>query len=270
MVNFDEQTSCLNCGAKLTTPFCGECGQEKARRITFKELIKTAQRALLEFDSPFLHTFMKMTVKPAQVCKDYIEGKRARHFNPIKYAFWSITFLVFLSAFSGQSLADHFTLITEQSSSLRSELSQNLGKLVESSIFFFAFLQAGILALFLKLFFRKTGYNLTELYLLSILPTAHVSWFIAILVVIGQLNTQVGQAISMIIGILFPLYTFTVFFDGNKAKVFLKSSLVKLLTYLCAGILTVLLVGMTLGFPDANDHKTEHVESVHKDETEKQ
>lgn len=265
VVNFDEQANCLNCGAKLTTRFCGECGQEKVKRITLKELFKTAQKALLEFESPFLHTFIKMTVQPAVVCKDYIEGKRARYFNPIKYAFWSITFLVFLTAFTDQSLAEHYSFST---SFENQEFVKNMGRVIESSLLFLTFLHCVLYAIMLKLMFRKSGYNFTELYLLALLSFTHVSWFTSLLLILGQMNSQIGQIISATIGIVFPLYAFTTFFTGSKIKAFIKSSCVSLVSLMLMGVLAIFQTNIFLGYEEAElQHKLEQAESEKQVET---
>lgn len=158
-MNFDNQTNCKNCDEPLTTRFCGHCGQEKATRITFKELLKTIQMGLLEFRSPFLHTFKMMTIAPGKVCRDYVEGKRERYFNPIKYAFWTITILVFIATLTNNSLADVNVFQTEQTSKDEHEIAfqSTIGSLIESAYFFITFVSAGMLALILKLFYRKHG-----------------------------------------------------------------------------------------------------------------
>lgn len=267
MINFDEQTNCLNCAAKLTSRFCGECGQEKVKRITLKALFKTAQRAILEFESPFVHTVIKMTLQPGQVCKDYIEGKRARYFNPIKYSFWSITFLVFLTAFTDQSLAEHYSFSTSFDNN---EFATSMGRVIESSLLFLTFLNCVLYAAMLKLMFRKSAYNLTELYLLALLPSAHVAWFTSLLLILGQMNSQIGQILSFAIAIAFPLYAFTTFFTGSKFKVFIKSSCVSLVSFILIGILTFLHTSIFLQYEEAEiQHKLEHVESENQVETNK-
>ncbi len=269
MVNFDEQTNCLNCGAKLTTRFCGECGQEKARRITFKELFKTAQRAIFEFESPFLKTFITMTISPGRVCRDYIEGKRASYFNPIKYAFWSMTFFIFMTALTEQSIGELAT--SAFSSSITPEtqrFGEALTQILESSMWFLTFFYAAIFAMLLRVFFIKEGVKFTEFYVLAMLPSAHVTWFTSILVATSWLDAKIITSVSMYISIVFSIYTYTTFFHKNKIKVFLKSCAVMFLGLFIVGFLGAMHTYIQIGYEDAaKQHKLEHAESKKQVET---
>ena len=81
-MDFDAHSDCLNCGEPLATPFCGNCGQRKAVRLTLKELFKVLQRGVLEFRSPLIYTLKMLTINPGRVCYEYVHGKRERYFNP--------------------------------------------------------------------------------------------------------------------------------------------------------------------------------------------
>ncbi|TMP77925.1 hypothetical protein CWB73_18050 [Pseudoalteromonas phenolica] len=269
LVNFDEQANCLNCGAKLTTRFCGECGQEKARRITFKELFKTAQRALLEFESPFLKTFITMTTSPGRVCRDYIEGKRAIYFNPIKYAFWSLTFFIFLTALTGQSISElTMSAFMSSTSPETQHFGEVLSKIIEGSMLFLTFIYVAIFALLLRVFFRKEGIKFTEFYILAILPSAHLTWFTSILVATSLLDAKAIGYTSLCLSIVFPIYTYTTFFNKNKIKVFFKSCAVMFLGILIGGYLSALHTHIQIGYEDAaKQHKLEHAESEKQVET---
>lgn len=91
--------TCLNCGAMLGGQYCGNCGQRAASRlISIWELLKDAFGDLLELDSRLWRTLIPLTIRPGQLTRDYLRGRRARYMPPFRmYLVLSIVF--FLVAF---------------------------------------------------------------------------------------------------------------------------------------------------------------------------
>lgn len=91
--------ACLNCGTTLTGQYCGNCGQRaRSRLISIWELMQEAFGDLLELDSRLWRTLIPLTVRPGQLTRDYLEGRRARFMPPFRtYLVLSIFF--FLIAF---------------------------------------------------------------------------------------------------------------------------------------------------------------------------
>ncbi|GHF84660.1 DUF3667 domain-containing protein [Thalassotalea marina] len=263
-MDFNNQTSCKNCDEPLTTPFCGHCGQPKAVRITFKELMRTIQMGLLEFRSPFLHTFKMLTIAPGKVCRDYVEGKRERYFNPIKYALWVVTVTVFISAFTNNSLSDFqaFGEISSTKSEDDKQFSATLRNLIDSSQFFIVFFYAAVFALVLRIFFRKQDFNIFELYILAILPSAHITWVTAILVGLGWYNTPSGIAVTTLIGFVFCIYAYTTFFDGKWLPNLVRS----LVSYILAMLLFVFSFGLSIGIAAGVKHAQDQEVSIEQQE----
>ncbi len=90
---------CLNCGATLDGQYCGTCGQRATSRlISVWELLRDAFGDLLELDSRLWRTLIPLTIRPGQLTRDYLEGRRARFMPPFRmYLVLSIVF--FLVAF---------------------------------------------------------------------------------------------------------------------------------------------------------------------------
>jgi hypothetical protein len=93
-----ESKTCLNCGAVLTGPFCGACGQKDLpRRQTLGDLFVNFLGSFTSFESKFFNTFRYLLFKPGHIVKEYNEGKRERFYHPARmYVFLSfIYFLIF-------------------------------------------------------------------------------------------------------------------------------------------------------------------------------
>ena len=90
---------CLNCGTTLGGQYCANCGQRaRSRLISIWELIRDAFGDLFELDSRLWRTMIPLLVRPGQLTRDYLEGRRVRFMPPFRtYLVLSIVF--FLVAF---------------------------------------------------------------------------------------------------------------------------------------------------------------------------
>ena len=91
-----EHPYCLNCGTELRGQYCGHCGQRARNRlISLWELLSDAFGDLLELDSRLWRTLIPLLVRPGQLTRDYLEGRRARYMPPFRmYLVLSVVFFV--------------------------------------------------------------------------------------------------------------------------------------------------------------------------------
>ncbi len=91
-----ESPNCLNCGTRLTGQYCGNCGQRaRSRLISLWQLLSEAFGDLLEFDSRLWRTLIPLLIRPGQLTRDYLEGRRARYMPPFRmYLVLSVIFFV--------------------------------------------------------------------------------------------------------------------------------------------------------------------------------
>lgn len=91
-----ENPNCLNCGTRLRGQYCGVCGQRsRGRLISLWQLLREAFGDLLELDSRLWRTLIPLLIKPGQLTRDYLEGRRARYMPPFRtYLVLSVVFFV--------------------------------------------------------------------------------------------------------------------------------------------------------------------------------
>jgi hypothetical protein len=91
-----EYSDCLNCGARLSGQYCGQCGQRASSRlISLWELTRDAFGDLFELDSRLWRTLVPLLISPGKLTKDYLEGRRARYMPPFRmYLVLSVVFFV--------------------------------------------------------------------------------------------------------------------------------------------------------------------------------
>ena len=87
---------CLNCGTPLAGQYCGKCGQRATSRfISLWQLLTDAFGDLFELDSRLWRTLVPLLVRPGQLTRDYLEGRRARYMPPFRmYLVLSLIFFV--------------------------------------------------------------------------------------------------------------------------------------------------------------------------------
>ncbi len=91
-----ESPNCLNCSTRLRGQYCGSCGQRaRSRLISLWQLLSEAFGDLLEFDSRLWRTLIPLLIRPGQLTRDYLEGRRARYMPPFRtYLVLSVIFFV--------------------------------------------------------------------------------------------------------------------------------------------------------------------------------
>ena len=94
-----ETPDCLNCGAQLRGQYCGTCGQRaRSRLISLWELISEAFGDLFEIDSRLWQTLIPLIMRPGQLTRDYLRGRRARYMPPFR-SYLVLSLIFFLVAF---------------------------------------------------------------------------------------------------------------------------------------------------------------------------
>jgi hypothetical protein len=113
MDNSQESYNCPNCQNLLTPDdtFCSNCGQKRIHPEDYSvwHLIAESVGDFFHFDSKFFATLWPLFFRPGYLTIEYLQGKRARYFQPFKL-FLFISFLFFLT--SGimnhkESIPDH-------------------------------------------------------------------------------------------------------------------------------------------------------------------
>ncbi|MCX6243552.1 MAG: DUF3667 domain-containing protein [Bacteroidetes bacterium] len=77
--------TCKNCGHHFEGKFCSNCGQaSNTQRLDFHFLGKHVLKQLLTvFDKGILYTSGQLITRPGNSIREYIDGKRVRHYAPL-------------------------------------------------------------------------------------------------------------------------------------------------------------------------------------------
>ena len=93
-----KEKNCLNCGHHVEEHFCPKCGQEN---IEVKEdalhMVAHAIADYFHFEHKFFGTLKPLLLKPGELTKQYVAGKRVAFIHPIRlYIFVSIVFFLII------------------------------------------------------------------------------------------------------------------------------------------------------------------------------
>ena len=75
---------CHNCGAELTTPFCGRCGQKRAHRLDFGAVRAEAWQSYRVFEFGIVKAAWRLARSPGHIAREFVLGARAKHVHPLK------------------------------------------------------------------------------------------------------------------------------------------------------------------------------------------
>jgi hypothetical protein len=78
-------TTCKNCDHVFEGKFCNNCGQEAdVKRLDFRLLRYIIQDLIFKyFHKGILYSVKELYTRPGNTIREYVEGKRVKHFEPI-------------------------------------------------------------------------------------------------------------------------------------------------------------------------------------------
>ena len=83
-----QKMECKNCNKVLekSYDYCPYCGQKaNFGRLNFKQLLKDLWKAFSDADKGLLILIKQLIARPGHVARDYIFGRRKKHFNPFSF-----------------------------------------------------------------------------------------------------------------------------------------------------------------------------------------
>ena len=213
-----EINSCKSCNCQIDGNYCSNCGhpvklKKIDRNYVIREIIDT-----LFANKGFFYTTKRMFINPGESVKQYITEDRSRYVKPITYLL--ITSLIY-------TLVNHFckvdylarfdTSATPTLDHINRWMMENFGY---SSIIIELYM-----AFWIKLFFKKSGYNLFEIFILLCYVCGMQTLLISVASIIQALTHSDFMLISIVILTFYSFWAIGQFFEKNKAKSYIKAVL---------------------------------------------
>ncbi len=235
--------TCKNCNNIYTGHYCNNCGQTtETHRINFHFLWHEIQHGLFHFDNGIFYSAKELFTRPGHSIREFIEGKRVRHFKPI-------SLVIVLASLYG--LLYHYFHISfvELSADSPSETGIDTVKFNEwmgthyawSTLLTIPFYTIGT-----SIAFRKQGYNIVEYFILNTFKASqkmfvHIATFPLLYYFNGTHSMKTLSFIIYLVDVAFIYWTNAQFFNKmSKKKSFLLTLLSQLIFLSC--LISVILI----------------------------
>ncbi|RPI74073.1 MAG: DUF3667 domain-containing protein [Ignavibacteriales bacterium] len=212
--------TCSNCANSYAGNFCNECGQKNnSGRIYFRELAHDFFSNFFTLETPVYRTIKFLTLKPGNVARDFIFGKRKTYYRPVQYFILGVAFYLLIRAILGFNPIDNqFRAMGKEMppphvmSSIPMQASSFMAKNLNLLLFIFVF----IFSAFSRLFFRKSGFNYIENVVFGFYSIGHYIFLSTFIIPLTFINPKLYYIVYFIlIGYLtFALVSF------HKTKLF--------------------------------------------------
>ena len=150
---------CLNCNNPLKDAFCSHCGQTAStHKYSIKHFIEhDIIHGIWHVDKGIFYTIKQLFTRPGHSIREFVEGKRSKHFNFVSLILICLAVSIFLDPYIKVQMKD---LIwgTKDSQKMISDFDEFSTKYPRLIIAIYI----PINALFSYLWFRKAKYNYSE------------------------------------------------------------------------------------------------------------
>lgn len=239
-----ENNTCANCQNHYFGSFCNQCGQKTAHRYTVAHVFHELVHVFTHADKGIFAFARQMLYKAGFIARDFVEGKRKRHFNLFQYLLIILglaTLLLSKTGFMERTLdAVNETTGTKMNGEMVA-LQRTMIGYVQKYFNLVQFIMIPIFSFFSWIYIRKNRFNYAENIVLHAAVTAQLNSFTVftsiLLIAIPSINYQIYAASFITLtGFCYTL-AFRQFYQLSWGKSFLYM----LLTYLSAYVIQIIL-----------------------------
>ncbi|WP_406843622.1 DUF3667 domain-containing protein [Flavobacterium soyae] len=242
------EITCKNCQQVYRGHYCNNCGQSaETHKINAHFLWHDIQHGLLHFDKGILYSLKQLFSRPGHSIREFIEGKRARHFKPLSlvavlatlYGLMYHYFHINLYPYSGDVEGINYSEFNEWTSTHFSWIT---------------IATIPIYSIGTYICFKKQGYNFVEFFVLNTFKAsqrlfAHIITFPFLLYFNGTPKITLFVKILYIIDVLLIFWTNIQFFNKiSKLKALLLSILSHLIFLTIFYLIVIVVVLMITKF----------------------
>ncbi len=250
--------ACANCGTAVELHYCPNCGQKHAEgRLHMGHLFSEFAHNYLGTDSGFFFTLRQLIVRPGHAVNDFLSGKRRPYLKPVQFYLLMLTLFFVVSELLNVNPLEMGTQVNQdlgiqpsgalmgkkKYQQLMEVLSQNL-KVIFSVMLF-------VLALTMKLIYRKRPYTFTELlvFTLFLFGVSYLFSCLLSLLMAAHLPRTLHSVLNASIYLVSTVYTawaICQFYGGRGVRGWLKAGTTYLVSFIFLMVLSVA-VGVVIG-----------------------
>jgi hypothetical protein len=233
------KSNCRSCNEPVEKKYCSNCGYPVIiQKINFKYILSEIGEFFFA-NKGLLYTVKRVLISPGHSVRMFINEDRYRFVKPITFLFiTTLIYALILHIFGVKSTVIQYNIdATVLNTVMIDWLISNPRYTITLTILLIAF--------WVRVLFRKAGYNYFEIAILLCFITGITTLLDTIAVIINSLmNTTGYDIISAVNGIGFIYMTWGIvqFFGQKMIKNYLKALLAIIISVLCIAILVVVIV----------------------------
>ena len=159
-LNADGHITCKNCDNQFQGNFCNNCGQTAhTHAINWHYVIHEVQHGVFHVDKGILYTSRQLFTRPGNAIRDFIEGRRVKHFKPVAMVFLLGTIYGVLYHYLELNL---LRMQDTESTESTKKMLEGINEWMSSHYALFVLIAIPLFAVGSFLVFRKRGYNFIE------------------------------------------------------------------------------------------------------------
>ena len=227
--------NCKNCNQVIDGQFCKYCGQStKIDKINLSNFLSELSTSVFQVNKGFFYSLKELFVRPGHSIREYLNGKRKRHFKPITYALTLSTVYFLLSQVLKSSTFINDFITGFSNTSDASEIDMKHLAILNWFAKNYAYTMLMLLPLSAfasYLAFLKTGFNYLEHFVLNAYITGQQAIIYSSSSLLGAVapNRDALVSATLFISFLYVVFVFwQFFFDISRIYVIIRT----LLTYL--------------------------------------
>ncbi|MBF4490955.1 DUF3667 domain-containing protein [Flavobacterium sp. MR2016-29] len=234
---------CKNCHQAYTGHYCNNCGQPaETHKINGHFLWHDIQHGLLHFDQGIPYSLKQLFTRPGHSIREFIEGKRIKHFKPL-------SLVAVLGAFYG--FLCHYYKINLFANSDNPDF--DLTDYNEWMATHFSWITIATIPIYTVgtfIVFRKQGYNFFEFFVLNTFKASQrlfvqILTFPILLYLSSKNHVEKFSTMTYIIGIFLTFWTNIQFFNKiSKIKAFFLTILSHLIFLICFIIIVIIVLAI--------------------------
>ncbi|WP_433830828.1 DUF3667 domain-containing protein [Flavobacterium anhuiense] len=240
---------CKNCHQIFKGHYCNNCGQPaETHKINAHFLWHDIQHGLLHFDKGITYSIKQLITRPGNSVREFIEGKRVRHFKPL-------SLVVVLAALYG--VLYHFFHINMFPDSENDTINYTeFNEWVATHYSWVTIATIPIYTIGTYIVFRKQGYNYFEYFVLNTFKASQrlfvqILTFPALIYLNGTPQVQKFSSAAYIIGLVLIFWTNIQFFNKiSKTRAFFLSILSHIIFLICFFIIATIIMAILGKLPE--------------------
>jgi hypothetical protein len=228
---------CLNCDSDVENNFCPFCGQKSStKRFSIKHfIVHDFIHGVFHLDNGFLYTIKELFTRPGHSIREYVQGKRVKHFNYFTSFILILAIGHFIGSYSSIRSADLFDGKMTGFAKVAKEFSKII---VLVGIPFFALASAKL--------FRKSKLNYIEHLVMNMYVMNGILiiglFFTLLTVFYDDINIlRVVNLFNPLLELIYYYWFYSQFyskFQYKKGSLIIRSILIALLIIIIKGLIT--------------------------------